>query len=51
MEYKVQTYNRINGIIKHFGKHTSIQTKLKINNITAKTAFKYGSEAWLLNKR
>jgi hypothetical protein len=52
MEYKLQTYNRINGIIKrNFGKKMSSQTKLRIHNITAKTALKYGSETWVLNKK
>jgi hypothetical protein len=52
MEYKLKTYNRINGIIKrNFGKQMSNQTKLRIHNITAKTALKYGSETWMLNKR
>jgi hypothetical protein len=52
MEYKLQTYNRINGIIKsNFDKQMSNQTKLRIDNITAKTALKYGSETWVLNKR
>jgi len=27
------------------------ETKLRIHNITAKAAFKFGSEAWLLKKR
>ena len=27
------------------------ETKLRIHNITAKAAFKFGSEAWVLNKR
>jgi hypothetical protein len=27
------------------------ETKLKIHNITAKAAFKFGSEAWVLKKR
>jgi hypothetical protein len=35
----------MNGIIKrNFGKEISIQTKLRIHNITTKTALKYGSE-------
>jgi hypothetical protein len=52
VEYKLQTYNRINGIIKiNFGKQLSNQTKLRIHNITAKIALKYGSETWVLNKR
>jgi hypothetical protein len=52
MEYKLQTYNRINGVIKrNFGKKMSNQTKLIIHNITAKTTLKYGSETWVLNRR
>jgi hypothetical protein len=47
MQYKSQTYNRINGII-NFGKQMSNQTNLRIHNITALT---YGSETWMLNKR
>jgi len=27
------------------------ETKLRIHNITAKTALKFGSEAWVLKKR
>jgi uncharacterized HAD superfamily protein len=42
MKYKLQTYNRINRIIKiNFGKQMSNQTKLRIHNISAKTALKY----------
>jgi hypothetical protein len=45
MEYKLQTYNRINGIIKrNFGKQMSTERNLRIHNVTAKTALKYGSE-------
>jgi hypothetical protein len=52
MEYKLQTYNRINGIIKRNSvKQMSNQTKLRIHNIIAKTALKYGSETWVFNKR
>jgi hypothetical protein len=52
MEYKLQTYTRMNGIIKrNFGKQMSNQTKLRIHNITAKTALKYGNETSMLNKR
>ena len=29
----------------------SKETKLRIYNITAKTALKFGSEAWVLKKR
>jgi hypothetical protein len=52
MEYKLQTYNGINGIIKrNSGKQMSSETKLRMHNITAKTALKYRREAWVLNKR
>jgi hypothetical protein len=52
MEYKLQTCNRINGIIKrNFGKQMSNKKKLIIHNITAKIDLKYGSETWVLNKR
>jgi hypothetical protein len=47
VEYKLQTYNRINGIIKrNFGKQMSNQTKLRTHNKIAKTGLKYGSETW-----
>ena len=43
---KLQTYNKINGAIwRHFGKQMNKETKLRIHNITAKTALKFGSEA------
>ena len=49
---KGQTYNKINGAIRrHFGKQINKETKLRIHNITAKTALKFGSEAWVLRKR
>jgi hypothetical protein len=49
---KLQRYNKMNGIIKrHFGKHMTIDTKLRIHNITSKAALCYGSEAWIINKR
>ena len=35
----------------HFGKQMNKETKLRIHNITAKAAFKFGSEAWVLKKR
>ena len=48
----MQTYNKINGAIRrHFGKQTNKETKLRIHNITAKAALKFGSEAWVLKKR
>jgi len=33
------------------GKQTNKETKLRIHNITAKAAVKFGSEAWVLKKR
>ena len=49
---KLQTYNKINGAKqKHFGKQMNKDTKLRIRNITAKVALKFGSEAWVLKKR
>jgi hypothetical protein len=52
LEDKLQTYNKINGaILRHFGKQMNKETKLRIYNITAKEALKFGSEAWVLRKR
>ena len=52
LEDKLQTYSKINEAIRrHFGKQMNIETKLRINNITAKAALKFGSEAWVLKKR
>ena len=52
LEDKLQTYNQINGDIRrHFGKQMNKETKLRIHNITAKAALKFGSEAWVLKKR
>jgi len=49
---KLQTYNKINGAIRrHFGKQMNKETKLRIHNIIAKAALKFGSEAWVLKKR
>ena len=46
LEDKLQTYNKINGAIRrHFGKQINKETKLRIHNITAKAALKFGSEA------
>ena len=36
---------------RHFGKQMNKETKLRIHNITAKAALKFGSEAWVLKKR
>jgi len=38
-------------IRRHFGKQMNKETKLRIRNITAKAALKFGSEAWVLKKR
>jgi len=52
LEDKLQTYNKINGAIRrHFGKQMNKETKIRIHNITAKAALKFGSEAWVLKKR
>ena len=52
LEDKLQTYNKMNGAIRrHFGKQMNKETKLRIHNITAKAALKFGSEAWVLKKR
>ena len=52
LEDKLQTHNKINGAIRrHFGKQMNIETKLRIHNITAKAALKFGSENWVLQKR
>ena len=52
LEYKLQTYYKINGAIwRHFGNQMNKETKLRIHNITAKEALIFGSEAWVLKKR
>ena len=52
LEDKFQTYNKINGAIRrHFGKEMNKETKLRIQNITAKATLKFGSDAWVLMKR
>jgi hypothetical protein len=52
LEDKRQTYNKINGVMRrHFGKQMTKKTKLRIHNITAKSALKFGSEASVLKKR
>jgi len=43
----MKTYNKINGAIRRrFGKQMNKETKLRIHNITAKAALKFGSEAY-----
>ena len=52
LEDKLQTYNKINGALRrHFGKQMNKETQLRIHNITAKAALKFGSEAWIPKKR
>ena len=52
LEDKLQTYNKINGVIwRHFGKQMTKETKLRIHNVTAKAALKFGSEVWVLKKK
>jgi len=52
LEDKLEIYNKINGAIRrHFGKQMNKETKLRIHNITATAALKFGSEAWVLKKR
>ena len=41
---------KLGAIRRHFGKQTDKATKLRIHNITAKAALKFGSEAWVLKK-
>ena len=44
--------HKVNGAIRgHFGKQMNEETKLRIHNITAKAALKFGSETWVLKKR
>jgi hypothetical protein len=52
LEDKLQTHNKINGIIHtYFGKQMTKTQKLRIHNITVEAALKFGSEAWVLKKR
>jgi len=52
LEYKLQTYYKINGAIRRrFGKQMNKETKLRIHNITAKAGLKFGSEVEVLKKR
>jgi hypothetical protein len=42
----------MNGIIKrHFGKHATTDTKLRLHNVTYKASLCCGSENWIINKR
>jgi len=52
LEDKFQTNYEINGAIRRrFGKQMYKETKLRIHNITAKAALKFGSGACVLKKR
>ena len=52
LEDKLQIYNKINGAKRrHFGKQMNKETYIRIHNITAKAALKFGSEAWVLKNR
>jgi hypothetical protein len=52
LEHKMRTYNKMNGAIRrYFGKKMNKETKLRIHDITAKTALKFGNEVCVLNKR
>jgi hypothetical protein len=42
---KLQTCNKKGDIRRHFGKQMNKETKLRIHNITAKAASKFGSKA------
>jgi len=47
----LQTYNKIHGALRrHFEKNEQ-KIKLRIHDISAKAALKFGSEAWVLKKR
>lgn len=47
----IQSYNKVNGIVKrHLEKHTT-HTKLQIHNITSKASICYGSEHCIMRKR
>jgi hypothetical protein len=48
----LQPFNKIYGAIRrHFGKQINKEINLRIHNITAKGALKFGIEAWVLKKR
>ena len=52
LEDKLQTYNKSYGAVRrHFAKQMNKRAKLRIYNITAKAALKFGSEAWVQKKR
>ena len=47
----LNNYYCLSALRRHFGKQMNKETKLRIHNITAKAALKFGSEAWVLRKR
>jgi len=52
LEDKLQIYNKINGTIwRHFGKQMTKETKLRIHNMTAKAALKFGSEVCFIEEK
>ena len=49
---KGNNISEIDGAMRrHFGKQMNKETNLRIHNITAEAALKFGSEAWVLKKR
>jgi hypothetical protein len=52
VDIKLQKHNKINGVIRrHFGKEMTVEMKLRLHNITSKSALSYGSEIWILDRR
>jgi hypothetical protein len=52
IEFKVQTCNKVNGIIRQtFGKQMSRESQPRLHNITSKAALTRGSENWILRQR
>jgi hypothetical protein len=44
--------NKIKGaMLRYFGRQMNKETRLRISNITAKAALKFGGEAWVLKER
>jgi hypothetical protein len=49
IEFKIQTDNKINGIIRRsFGKQMFRETQLRLYNIISKSVLTYGNENWSL---
>ena len=48
---QISNFTNHNPIWRHCGKQVNKETKLRIQNITAKAALKFGSEACVLKKR